>query len=126
MRRWALCVALVALSAASTHESLAQRAQVRGSLSKETIRRVINRNINDVRLCLEPIMQHTATTEVTVHFVIGPKGNVQEASVVSSKTDDAKADACVLAVFRKLQFPPPEGGGIVTVTYPVRACGHGG
>jgi TonB family protein len=110
----------------STTDGLAQRAQVKGTLSKEVIRRVINRNINAVRLCLEPVLEHNGIANVHVQFTIGPKGDVQEATVLSSKTNDAKADACVLEAFKKMTFPPPEGGGIVTVTYPVIGCGTGG
>jgi TonB family protein len=99
----------------------------RGSLSKEQIRRVINRNVNNLRICGERAWDRNpdAILNLRLRFVISASGEVQEAVVLESQTNDREADGCVLEAFRTLRFPPPEGGGIVVVSYPVRFCGTG-
>ncbi len=54
-------------------------ADVRGSLSKEVIRRVIRRHINEVRFCYEQELNQRPDLEgrVTVSFIISPTGAVQ-------------------------------------------------
>jgi len=99
-----------------------------GSLTKEAIRRVILRSINAVRVCYEQALSRNPSmkTELVLKFTIGASGKVIEASVEESQTEDAQVDACVLAVAQAWVFPPPEGGGVVKVTYPFHADMAGG
>ena len=61
-------------------------ADVRGSLSKEVIRRVIQRHINEVRFCYEQELNSRPDLagRVQVKFIISPSGAVQAANVESS------------------------------------------
>jgi hypothetical protein len=91
-----------------------------GSLSKETIRRVIHRRLNEVRFCYEQGLQARPDLQgrVAVRFIIGPSGIVQQAAVASSDVSDAKVQKCIADVVQRMTFPAPEGSGIVSVTYP--------
>jgi hypothetical protein len=91
-----------------------------GSLSKETIRRVIQRRLNEVRFCYEQGLQARPDLQgrVAVRFIIGPTGVVQRAAVASSDVADAKVQKCITDAVGRMTFPAPEGSGIVSVTYP--------
>jgi TonB family protein len=95
-------------------------ADVRGSLSREVIRRVIRRHINEVRFCYE--QELTARPDlagrVTVSFIIAATGAVQTASVASSTLSNARVEQCIVTAVRRWTFPAPDGGGIVGVNYP--------
>jgi hypothetical protein len=95
-------------------------ADVRGSLSKEVIRRVIQRHINEVRFCYEQELntRPDLSGRVQVKFIVSPSGAVQAANVESSTLGAARAETCIAAAVRRWTFPAPDGGGIVIVSYP--------
>jgi TonB family protein len=95
-------------------------ADVRGSLSKEVIRRVIQRHINEVRFCYEQELNSRPdiSGRVQVKFIISPSGAVQAANVESSTLGSPKAEQCIATAVRRWTFPAPDGGGIVIVSYP--------
>jgi TonB family protein len=95
-------------------------ADVRGSLSKEVIRRVIQRHLNEVRFCYEQALsaQPALSGRVQVKFVISPSGAVPAANVESSTLGAARAEQCIAQAVRRWAFPAPDGGGVVIVSYP--------
>lgn len=95
-------------------------ADVRGSLSKEVIRRVIQRHINEVRFCYEQELNSRPdlSGRVQVKFIISPSGAVQAANVESSTLGSSRAEGCIAQAVRRWTFPAPDGGGIVIVSYP--------
>jgi TonB family protein len=94
--------------------------EVRGSLPREVIQRVIRAHLSQVRYCYERALtaQPTLAGRVTVSFVIGPSGAVQSASIQSGTLGHAETEQCIVAAVQRFTFPPPEGGGIVAVHYP--------
>ena len=96
------------------------QADVHGSLSKEVIRRVIGRHINEVRFCYEQELSSRPdlSGRVQVKFIISPSGAVQAANVESSTLGAARAEGCIAQAVRRWTFPAPDGGGIVIVSYP--------
>jgi TonB family protein len=95
-------------------------ADVRGSLSKEAIRRTIQRRLNEVRFCYEQELagRPDLSGRVQVKFVIAPDGAVQAAAVQSSTLAATRAETCIAQAVRRWSFPAPEGGGVVVVSYP--------
>ncbi len=93
---------------------------VAGSLPSDVIRRVIQRNIGQVRFCYEQALggRPDLSGRVAVRFAISPTGSVQTAMVASSSLGDARVESCVASAMRRLSFPAPENGGMVMVTYP--------
>ena len=92
-----------------------------GSMSKEVIRRVIRRHINEVRYCHEQAMADSDSTidgRVSVSFSIGPTGTVTRAEVVHETTGSQVVATCIRDAVTRWTFPAPEGGGAVIVTYP--------
>ncbi len=96
------------------------KGTVKGSLSKEAIRRVIRQHLNEVRFCYEQGLSSQPDLEgrVTVAFLISPTGAVQSSSIPDSTLGSAKVDACIAKAVRRWTFPSPEDGGVVFVKYP--------
>lgn len=96
------------------------QAEVRGSLSKEVIRRVIHRHLNEVRFCYEQTLSThpDLSGRVVVQFMISPSGAVQQAAIAVSTLKSPSTDACILTAVRRWPFPAPDGGGYVSVSYP--------
>ncbi|MCB9591317.1 MAG: AgmX/PglI C-terminal domain-containing protein [Sandaracinaceae bacterium] len=95
-------------------------ADVRGSLSREVIRRVIRRHINEVRFCYEQELNSRPDLEgrIMVSFIISPTGAVQSATVGNTTINNARVESCVTTAVRRWTFPAPDGGGVVGVNYP--------
>jgi TonB family protein len=95
-------------------------ADVRGSLSKEAIRRVIQRRLNEVRFCYEQALSSRPelSGRVQVKFVIAPDGAVRAAGVESSTLAVPRTEDCIAQAVRRWSFPAPDGGGVVIVSYP--------
>jgi TonB family protein len=103
-------------------------ADVRGNLSKETIRRVIRLHLAEVRACYQErlISRPDLQGRVAVRFIVAPTGAVQAAGVASSDLRDATTEQCIVHAVRRWSFPQPDGGGIVSVTYPFMLQQSGG
>jgi TonB family protein len=95
-------------------------ADVRGSLSRDVIRNVIRRHIDEVRSCYERELARTPTLagRVTVSFIISATGAVQTAAISSTTMNDPTVEACLVHAVRRWVFPAPDGGGVVGVNYP--------
>lgn len=93
--------------------------ETKGSLDKEIIRRVVRRNESQVRFCYEQGLHSNPDLKgrVEIKFIIAPTGAVQN-SVVSKTEVGNQVAQCIANAVRRWTFPSPEGGGIVSVTYP--------
>lgn len=107
---------------------LSGNANVRGSLSKDVIRRIIRRHINEVRFCYEQALNSSPDLEgrVTVAFIISPTGAVQSSTVAGSSLGNQAVEGCIASAVRRWGFPQPDGGGIVVVNYPFMLSPSGG
>jgi TonB family protein len=101
---------------------IAGRILTAGALSKREVRRVIGSNLARFKVCYEKSLDENPTLEgeIAVHFTIAPTGEVARTSVREASMKDENVESCILEVMRSLQFPRPPGGGVVTVTYPLR------
>lgn len=96
------------------------RAEVRGSLSREIIQRVIRRHRNEVRYCYERSLQQNPTLQgrVVIRFTISATGAVTTATPTDVGAGLEDTASCIARATRRWAFPTPAGGGIVIVTYP--------
>ncbi len=96
------------------------KAEVRGALDKEIVRRIVRAHINEVRYCYnrELVKDPTAAGHLDLQFQIGPTGLVPVASV--GKADEGLDDvgACVAKAARRWRFPATKGAGMVSVVFP--------
>jgi hypothetical protein len=120
-------------------------SKVKGRLAPEIIQRIVRDNFAGMRTCYEEGLRRDPTLKgkISTKFVIGLDGTVSSAADVhdappSERPDlpealrdvdgrrqreeprfpDPEVTACVVARFKALKFPQPQGG-IVTVVYPV-------
>ena len=94
---------------------------IQGSLDKELIRQVIQRNMGQIRYCYEKELQKKPDLagKVVIRFEIAAKGNVPNAKLHTGSTlRDAALSECITVRIRNWRFPEPKGGGKVIVTYP--------
>jgi TonB family protein len=96
------------------------RAEVRGSLDKEIIRRIVRRHVAEVKACYEPELgnQPELAGRIVVQWTIGATGQVVASDLQSSTMGSPGVEACVVRAVRRWEFPKPLGGGVVTVSYP--------
>ena len=94
--------------------------QVNGRLAPEIIQRIVRQDFKRFRRCYEQGLakKPTLTGRVVMKFVIDKEGNVVAAGDGGSDLPDADVVACVVAGYRRLKFPHPQGGN-VTVVYPI-------
>ena len=94
--------------------------EVRGSLSRDAIRRVVRQHTGEVRACYERELARHPDLQgrVRVNFISGPTGHVQSAAVSSSTLGSEPVESCITGAVRSWRFPAPDGGGIVGVNYP--------
>lgn len=103
------------------HGSIGSSAnQAQGTLDRSEIRRVVNSWAPKLTQCYEPELAQDPMLVVKTapRFVIGPDGKVVSADI-SPSTGIARLDKCLIQTFLQMQFPPPSGGGNVTVSYPL-------
>ncbi len=103
-------------------------ASVRGSLDREIIRRIVRRHLNEVRFCYDEalVARPTLAGRVVVQFSIAPTGRVLASLLQSSTLGATAAEACIVNAVKRWEFPAPEGGGLVMVSYPFQLAPVGG
>src|SRR5579871_3552510 len=104
------------------------QANVRGSLDKEIIRRIIRRHINEVKYCYEQELTKKPDLggRIMVQFTIGASGQVIASVLQNSTMGNARVENCTVQAVRRWEFPKPLGGGIVIVSYPFVLTPAGG
>ncbi len=95
-------------------------AEVRGSLPREVINRVVRRHMGEVRVCYElELSQHPDLAgRVTVSFIISSTGTVQTASIANTTLNNPSVEGCVARAVQRWAFPAPDDGEAVVVNYP--------
>jgi hypothetical protein len=92
-----------------------------GDLPPQVIRQVVLRDSLSMRQCYQDGLRRNRRLHGTIstRFVIARDGRVERATSESGAAfpDGAVVD-CVVGRFRRLSFPPPDGGK-VTVVYPL-------
>ncbi len=95
--------------------------QVVGSLSRDHIQTVVRARAPAIRDCYERALERQGpgfAGDVSIKFEIDASGYVWSVYVASSTLDDWDMEQCVVNEFWGMVFPPPSGGGSVSVTYP--------
>jgi len=94
---------------------------VSGSLNPETIRRVVLRNLNQVKRCHEQGLHEDPQMggRVSIRFTIAMGGLVTTSDVADKDPKISSSVAqCIAGVVRRLQFAEPPDGSPTRITYP--------
>jgi Ca-activated chloride channel family protein len=94
---------------------------INGRLPPEVVQRIVRQNFGRFRLCYENAARSNPSLRgrVAVRFIVDRTGAVATSTDVGSDLPDASAVACIARGFSNLSFPEPDGGGTVTVVYPL-------
>ena len=103
-------------------------ADVRGSLDKEIIRRIIRRHLNEVKFCYEGELARNPELggRIVVQFTIAGSGRVLASVLQTSTMKNARVETCTVNAVKRWEFPQPVGGGLVIVSYPFVLAPAGG
>jgi hypothetical protein len=116
-------------SAGTSPIALAQEASVETGLDRDQIAAVINKNLGQVRFCYEQGLQGEPNLNgrIAVGFTIGGNGLVKSAGIDSSSMNSKIVEDCLMMRLKTWQFPLPQGGVDVKVSYPfvLRRAGQG-
>jgi hypothetical protein len=85
------------------------------------VQRVVRANMVQTKACYERALAKAPNLSgrVNTRFVIEPSGDVSSATSTDDTTmPNADVVRCVVAVFKSMKFPQPEGGS-VTIVYPL-------
>ncbi len=113
----------VGLGPRTSHDMLVdlpEPPRVEGALSAEAIDNVVKKNRDQLRYCYELQLQrhHNLEGRLVVAWQIAADGTVAKAHVRASTLSTPEVGRCVLERLRRWRFPEPQGGGVVSVTYP--------
>ena len=99
---------------------LGTESVVKGGLDKDSIFRVIQKNMGQIRFCYEQELQKNPklSGKVSVHFIINGRGLVQSAKVNQSSLNSKPVHDCIVRRLLSWKFPLPYGGVNVDVSYP--------
>ncbi|HEX6243635.1 MAG TPA: AgmX/PglI C-terminal domain-containing protein [Polyangiales bacterium] len=100
--------------------ALGNQEQQRGRLEKAAIKQVISVHIDEMRACYEQTILAVAIVpvRVLVTFGINPMGGVFHVRAHEHDRALQGLHCCMFRAIARWQFPAPEGGGTVMVTYP--------
>ena len=91
-----------------------------GALPASAIDEVIKRNLAQIRYCYQRrlVANPGLNGKITLSFTIAGDGSVSSARVARATLEDDAVHSCIVGRFLKMRFPEPQGGGVVSVTYP--------
>jgi hypothetical protein len=113
-------IQLVGQGGQSYFQPIESEAMVDGGLDRNEIAAVIQRHLSEIRFCYEQGLQTKPRLNgrVAIKFLIGAKGSVTLAQVDQSSLGHAPVEGCIRDRLKTWNFPRPEGGVTVKVTYP--------
>jgi hypothetical protein len=91
---------------------------VTAGLSKTSVRKVLERNVDAFNLCCKKMTSKQAKLkgEVIFTLLVDPKGNVIKVKAGRGRNKIREIEKCLLQKIMKLHFPALEGGSNETVT----------
>lgn len=99
---------------------LEEETEVVGGLEREVIARYIKSQLGQIRYCYERQLSASPDLygKVKVKFTIGAGGGVVAQAINATSLKNAMVEGCILRRIAGWQFPKPEGGTQVNVSYP--------
>jgi TonB family protein len=91
-----------------------------GYLDPRVVQNVVQGGYFSMRECYEEGLARDTelSGKIQVRFIIDHDGRVSSAQLDDNTLPDCEAARCMLEVYRRLEFPEPNGGR-VTVVYPL-------
>lgn len=92
-----------------------------GSLDPAIIKRIVQTASPKIKACYDTALEKDPKVagRLPIRFTIDPNGRVTSAAPSDATITEATFASCVVQCFQNLQFPQPDNGGSVVVTYPL-------
>jgi hypothetical protein len=92
-----------------------------GTLDPDDIQDVFRTRRKQLRLCHAAVLRRDSSVSGTVktRSIVDAEGGVCATKVEESSAASPDLERCVLGQVARLRFPPPKGGGIAFVSYPL-------
>jgi hypothetical protein len=94
--------------------------QVRGSIDRDAVAKVLEEHMNDMRGCYERALMrdpNLGAGKILLEWNISATGAVSDVRTKVATLKNTEVNTCLLDVLKQLQFPKPQGG-VVIVSYP--------
>jgi hypothetical protein len=94
--------------------------QVRGSIDRDAVAKVLEEHMNDMRGCYERALMrdpNLGAGKILLEWNISATGTVSDVRTKVATLKNTEVNTCLLDVLKQLQFPKPQGG-VVIVSYP--------
>lgn len=90
-----------------------------GALAPEVARRIVHRNINQVRFCYEQEVagRPNIVGTITARLTLANNGSVQNAQITQSSTSSPHLDRCIASAAQRWSFPQTTGTVTVDATF---------
>jgi hypothetical protein len=124
LERWPASVDLEAQGRKQQAEARRIRqgvTEIHGPLPAEVVHHVVREQMKGFQRCYDEALARVPTLagRWVVRFTIAADGRVEAPKVDPDSLPDATTGACLLEIFGAITFPRPEGGGRVSVVYPL-------
>lgn len=93
---------------------------LKGAMSRDVVRRIISRHINEVKFCYETelIKQPNLTGRLVLKFIVASTGDVSMVMIKSSTLDNSTVENCITDAVKRWSFPQPKDNRNVIISYP--------
>lgn len=98
-----------------------RRDRRRGALRENEVTEAMVAQGDKLTACYDKELEKSRTPmEAVVRMLIGPGGEVLRTELRDKAMTTPRFEACLLQAVKGLQFPRPDHGGMVEITYPLR------
>ncbi len=100
--------------------SLDRNVMVKGGISREDVKKVIDQHIDEIQYCYESALINNPSImgKLVLEWKIKSDGRVGEIPIKSSTLNSSSITRCVKKSIKSWRFPEPEGTESVVVSYP--------
>ncbi len=100
--------------------SMSKRVKIKGGLSRDQVKRVIDANMDDVTYCYESSLMNTPSLagKAVFEWKVKLNGRVGAVNIKSSTVKSDEIHSCIKSAIKTWKFPQPSGGDAVFVSYP--------
>ncbi len=100
--------------------SMSKRVKIKGGLSRDQVKRVIDANMDDVTYCYETSLMNTPSLagKAVFEWKVLASGKVGAVNIKSSTVRSDEIHSCIKSAIKTWKFPQPSGGDAVFVSYP--------
>jgi hypothetical protein len=100
--------------------SMSKRVKIKGGLSRDQVKRVIDANMDDVTYCYETSLMNSPSLagKAVFEWKVMASGKVGAVNIKSSTVKSDEIHSCIKSAIKTWKFPQPSGGDAVFVSYP--------